>query len=463
MRSATTAKFALQSCMVVTLVGAIMFSVAGCEKSASEQKTVQKKPSNKLVILTPHGLSIRNAFAAAFSRWKLQQQSGPVQIEWVHRGTPKCVEYIKALYSGTDDGVSRKRPDLFFGGGIADHDELKSHGYTAPLQLGPALANIPEMIAGQPTRDAAGNWFASSMSSFGIFYNEAVCSERGIDPPQTWADLADPRFLSWVGVADPGASGSARQCMLIILQKHGWKEGWSLLYRIIANSRALAESSTNVLDQVEEGIYAATFAVNFDGMSRADASDGSVKYINPPGATAVTPDVVSVLKTSDNPALAEEFVRFVLSEEGQILWGVRAQQREMVGKTLYHYPIMPLVYEKHADGLAVSDNPLEGSLGVEFDTELAQQRGPILVPLVQASGDMLAQLQRAWEALIAAGIPQEHLEDLTTHPFGEKMAYKLGAQYQEAHAGLAEQMRNTWRAQIEAKVNRVMQALQGGG
>lgn len=391
------------------LLSLAALAVCGCEAKSQPQAAASPtmEPAKTLVVLTPHSEAIRQTFAEGFWDWYLEQQGVRVRVEWIYRGTPQCVEYVQQLPAMRAQGAPVGIPDLMFGGGAADHAALAAAGLSRPLSLGDALANVPEEVHGLPTRDPDGHWVATGLSSFGILYNEEACRLREIPPPQTWIDLADKRFFGWVAIADPRASGSHRESLAMILQSQSWDRGWGPLMRILGNARALSARSGDALRQVACGSALATFAVNFDGMMMAAESDGTLKYIDPPGATAATPDIISVLACAREPELAEQFVRYVLSEEGQTLWGVKREDRKPVGETLYHYPIDPNIYTKYAGKLAVEQNPLDPKFGIVLDPGVASWLGELVTLLVAAACDDGGhiELQRLREKIISRGEP----------------------------------------------------------
>ncbi len=405
--------------VALAVAGALLGATA-CQRDPSPATTQPVGPRKQLVILTPHSEDIRTTFAAGFARWYLAHRAAPVYIEWIYRGTPQCVQYVRDLAANRGEGATARVPDLMFGGGISDHATLASGGWSRPLPL-PEDARIPPEVHGLPTRDPQYHWHATGLSSFGLVINERAAAARGVAPPATWADLADPRFYSWIAVADPRNSGSHRECLAIILQHHGWPEGWSLILRTLANTRALNNRSGEALRQVESGVSLVTYAVNFDGQALAADSGGALRYLDPPGATAVTPDVISVLKTSSDPELAADFVRYVLSDEGQALWGVSREHRTAPGSTLYHYPIVPALYDSHAGRLAVTRNPFNEDFGVKIDLARAARHAAVLRVLVPAAatGDNGLRLQLLWRRLIDAGLPAAPVATLTAPPLDE--------------------------------------------
>ena len=334
----------------IALAGLLSLGLAvavGCDRRQAAPGSV----SEKLTILTPHNENICRAFEYGFSDWHRRNHGQPVDITWIRKGTPKCVEHIEALYTQrAEAGPRDPRPDLMFGGGVADHDKLSEQGWSRPLELGASMDGIPAEVNGIPTRSEKGDWVATGLTSFGVLCNKKACAARDIEAPSSWADLADPRFFGWLGIADPAFSGSNRQGMMLILQQYGWEEGWGIILCALANARGLEQHSSAVLDQVEYGVFLASFAANFDALARVEERGvENLEYIAPKDGTAVTPDIVTVLKDTTRPKIAERFVQFLLSEEGQILWGGKREY----SPTLYHYPIRAFVYEQHANRLAL--------------------------------------------------------------------------------------------------------------
>lgn len=407
--------------LTAALVLSMAAGLAGCRSDVGGGAPVS--PTLRLHIVTPHNENIRTAFATAFADWYAREHQGqPVVIEWVSLGTPECVQYVRQA-AADERGELRMRADVMFGGGIADHQALADAGLSRALQI--STPDIPAEVAGLPTRDPGGRWFATGLSSFGIVYNAKAIEARGLKPPQTWSDLAKPEFRGWIGLADPTASGSHLQSLVMIVQKHGWEEGWSTIVRLLANCRGLVERSSTALRQTQNGVFLATLAVNFDGMALQQETGGAVRYVDPPGATALTPDVISAIAASRSPDLAAAFVQFTLSEEGQALWAVQSDRHP----ALWHYPVSPTVYSKYADALSVRINPFETDFGVRYDRVAGAAQTRALEALVTAlCGQNHVALQQAWEAIVSAGVPAEKLKRLTTPPPAAADPLALGKQ-----------------------------------
>jgi len=441
----------------------------GCTEQPQTKDAVNPEVQPlRLVVVTPHNQRIRNRFSHAFSDWHLGEFGTPVNIQWIKRGTPRCLTYIEEAATSNELVLRHMVPDVMLGGGISDHQYLADAGLaaktTAPL---PNEQTIPTTLLGVPLRDQQGYWHTTALTAFGIFCHQQGLAERDIPTPQNWKDLAEPAYYGWLAIADPTRSGSNRFCMNLILQRYGWEQGWGLLMRIMANSRALLASSDDAIMNVSSGMCLAGLSVNFNALHEA-ATHGEDKlaFIDPDDATAITPDLVSILSYASSPRMAERFVRFCLSEPGQALWSLKAKQEPgsnaagvdsgAFGSPLYRFPVVPAIYEKYGDQLSVKGNPYERKSDFVVDMEL-EQRQATVVPamLLAACGPNHILLQKAWKSVIDAGMPADALSELTKPIIDEQTAYQLGKEYQKG-GDTAYHLAADWTAQFRAKYEKVL-------
>ena len=465
-------------CVVLLLAAAATLLWSGCKGQDVPQATIRPgPPPARLVVITPHNQTIRRAFEQDFSDWHAEKYDQPVNIRWIARGTPQCLLHIQDAATNDEFALRGLVPDLMFGGGVTEHRVLAERGFARALTSLPEEEAIPASLLGVALVDDQGKWHTTALSSFGIFFHRQACAERGIPEPQSWADLADPAYYGWVAVADPTRSGSNRFCLDLMLQRYGWEEGWGLVLRMAANARTLLPSSQEVIGNVSAGMCLAGLSVNFAALQEAAAQPaGRLAFISPPGASAVTPDVITVLNYASAPQVAERFVRFCLSEQGQALWSLRggpaggsaggsaggaAEARgPHAAQALFRYPVVPEIYEKYAGRLAVTDNPFKQASEFTVDMNLERQQAKIVGPLLLAAcGENHILLQRAWKTAIDRGLPADALAELTKPPFGEQEAYALGERFENSDQ--ADGLSASWAAAFRAKYEKVIQ-LAGG-
>ena len=392
-----------------------------------------------LVIVSPHNEAIRYEFGNAFSEWHKKKFGRPVKVDWrVVGGTAEIMRYLSAAYVSTFrawwrsqhgtwpsgggdmmldhrfdsesvpegirvDAHTRKRwelkrmlhqtfrsvdapaaftskIDLFFGGGVYDHNKAFRQGLTVAAWEQDEPAGIFSETTGEiiiPERLGGETWrtktlFGTVLSTFGICYNPDRIKDLGLEhPPQRWVDLADPLFFRQVGVADPTKSGSIARAFEMIIQEQclhairnsgysetqidayesaiqkaglppsevptgvptayqeaveeGWLEGLRLIQRIGANARYFTDSAPKVPLDVSVGNAAAGLVIDFYGrfqaeMSRGPMGEDRMVYITPEGGSSVTADPISLLRGAENREIGVRFITFVLSEAGQQLW-----------------------------------------------------------------------------------------------------------------------------------------------
>ena len=449
-------------CLFVVCVVAAWLS--GCDGSDVPEAKIEHGPRPlQLVIVTPHNETIREAFERGFAEWHEREHDQPVLVRWIHRGTPECVDYVAAAASDSEMALRHLAPDLMFGGGVTEHRLLAERGFARPVACPlPQEADFPKSLLGVPVVDEHGYWHASALTGFGILCHRQACSRRGVSEPKTWADLAEPAYYGWVAMADPRRSGSNRFCLDLILQRHGWEQGWGLVLRMAANCRTLLPSSEDVIRSVSSGMCLAGPSVNFAALQEAARCGDRLSFVSPTEANAITPDLITVTNYAASTELADRFVQYCLTDEGQALWsmpgGQLDAQESLRYETLFRYPVVPSFYDRYAGQLAVADNPFSLKSDFVLNVDLEQKQAKIVGPLLAAAcGDNHILLQRAWKAVVDAGMPAGPLAELTKPLVSEEEAYQLGARYESGED--AEALAAEWSAKFREKYEKVLAEL----
>lgn len=358
----------------------------------------------RLVVVTPHMQDIRREFARAFDAWHREHYGQGVTIDYrTPGGTEDIRRLLQANYDALRDPSGKLPPeekvnvglDVVWGGGdFFFNVQLKPTGVLQPMHLPPELIEqaFPEpTLAGVKLYDYAKGpggkalpptWVGVCLSSFGIVYNPDLFRTLGLHNPRTWDDLADPKLAGLVALADPTHSGSAAVAYLMVQQRKmadaeadlladpkfrqmpheqlvknpvyqraiadGWKRGMSELLLIAANARYFSDSAELVPTDVGNGQAAAGVAIDFYGrVEQSVVGDERAVFISPAGATAITPDPVAILYgcRGKQEELANHFVEFLLSPQGQRLWILKVgEPGGPTGRALRRPPIRRDVY-----------------------------------------------------------------------------------------------------------------------
>jgi ABC-type Fe3+ transport system substrate-binding protein len=276
--------------------------------------------------------------------------------------------------------------DIFFGGGHHEFEIQARRGNLIPCDLikdHPEMFTedtIPEYFCGIRLWDREGKWFGASLSAFGIIYNSEAILDDGIPFfPQTWMDIGRPEFFQKLAIVDPTKSSSVQRAFLMMVQQQmqlcydelrssigvvtlspedevraisaGWINGLRLIQKIVANGRYFTESSTRPVIDVSTGNCLAGVAVDFYGLGEAkhlEERSGSrrFKFVMPKGGGNPNPDPIGIFRGTNNMKLAQEFIEFILSMDGQKILDFRLHTPGGPEKnTIRRVPILKTIYQ----------------------------------------------------------------------------------------------------------------------
>ncbi len=446
---------------------------------------IAETPAGKdqLVIITPHAEPIKYEFEHAFRKYYIGRFGKDILLDWRSvGGTSDIVRYIndrfeasfrqywesnpangawsketagafsnprldKASADASPDSLKARRMflssdvgigiDLFFGGGSYDHAKHADKGYAVDAGMQKIHPDwftddvIPREFSGETLYDKQGRYYGACLSSFGICYNtDRIKSMKDSEPPVSWHDLGEQRFLRQIAISDPTKSGSINKCFEMLIQETmaeavaaggqdakgtGWADGLNLIKRIAANSRYITDSAGKVPQDVANGDTAAGMCIDFYGRTEAEWTEmqsGTVRieYVSPRNGTSVSPDPIQLLRGAPNSSAARAFIEFVLSPEGQKLWNYKvgvpggplkyALRRTPIRKDMF----LP-EYSKYMSDPGY--DPYQASQGFKYQAGWTAPYFSLIRILIKCVAlDPQPELCRAWEAIIKAGGPE---------------------------------------------------------
>jgi ABC-type Fe3+ transport system substrate-binding protein len=395
--------------------------------------------------------------------------------------------------------------DLFYGGGSYDFIRQAQAGRlidSGILKRRPEWFVddvIPRSFAGEAFWDKEGRWVGTVLSSFGIITNKDSLKRLGVSqPPRSWDDLADPRYVGEVALADPTKSGSIAKAFENVVQQQmqkqvftrmatarfgseearqaaeaqavteGWMDGIRLLQKIGANARYFTDSAQKVPIDVAAGDCAVGMAIDFYGRQQQEAvrrrgADDRVGYVSPLGGAVASVDPVGVLRGAPHKDLALAFIEFSLSMEGQMLWNLKpgtsggpeyfALRRLPVRKDFYE---IPGIDRLRSDPEEKPYAPQERLIYHPERTGWLFRELAFIVRVMCL--DTQPELKRAWQALIDAGMPAEALaefQNLSAVDYaaaGGRIRSALRSKNKVDEIRLANELGNKFRAQYERTV-----------
>lgn len=399
-----------------------------------------QRADDHLVILTPHNETIRREFARAFATWWHARSGRSLYVDWRTPGGSSEIRMIiddgfKAAKETGRDGIGM---DVLFGGGEHDFSsqaKLRRFERIAAFAKHPEWfgehAAVPQWHTGERYFPDDHTWVAACLSQFGICYNRDILDRINVPPPSSWNDLTDPRLANQLVLADPTKSGSVARAFELVIQEamqraiarhgedaraQGWDEGWRMVMKLAANARYFTDSASKIPHDVGQGNAAAGMCIDFYGRSyhaallRADGHS-RLDWIAPRGGASYGADPVAVFKGAPHAELAQAFVEFCLTPEGQILWFAKpGTPHGPAERALHRLPVRRDVFSVELlERSTMPDAAPYGSAGdFTYRKDLTGPAFNTLRALIKAACiDSHDELQRAWLAMRDAGFPAD--------------------------------------------------------
>ncbi|MHA2057614.1 MAG: ABC transporter substrate-binding protein [Candidatus Thorarchaeota archaeon] len=271
---------------------------------------------------TRHSTALQNLFETEFLASAAADEYNITAIEWQDPWDSFWPDIL-------DTGWA----DVIWGGGPTVFDNLMGDGYLEPLDsalMVAAGARVPDTYGGvdlKRNNTVDNMWISAATSGFGFTVNDYFTDLYDL-PNSTlaanWTDLASYKLAEYlpilpaVAVADAGASSSIRRAYEIITQGYGWDTGWSVIARMVGNGGFYSGSSA-VKEAAEQGAVGYGLTIDFYGFQSTNVNP-NVKYVSPGDYTIVNGDPIAIAATSTQKDLAEVFVDYILSAEGQAHW-----------------------------------------------------------------------------------------------------------------------------------------------
>ncbi len=437
------------SAMLVAAITVTALFTGGCGGTGYDPAT-----TDLLVIYTAHPEEVEKEFTLAFSQFYKERTGRNIHMRWPRTlGSGNIREELRTKHAKGIQDV-----DVVFGGGPI-HVDLKKIGLLEPYKLPDELLQaLPQTVAGEPLYDADYAWYGAALSTFGIVVNQRVIADRKLPQIADWADLSHPELAGHVGVANPGHSGAIRKMYEIILQSYGYEQGMRLLALEAANAPSISQSGGQIPENVASALLAAGPAIDYLARRQmVGPAAENLKFVVPTTRTVFNADPISILAGAPNRKQAELFVEFVMSRAGQQLWclkvGTEGGPKEYA---LQRQCVLPEIYSERADDLVVDQNPFtDWKANDFFDSTKEEVRIGIMPEYLQSMMIINHRdLAAAWKAIIAAGMPEDLIREMTEPIVGEEEMLELaGGQWQDAET--QSRLKKEWNTAFRTRYRQV--------
>jgi ABC-type Fe3+ transport system substrate-binding protein len=470
--------------VVIFAAIALVIAIPFAFRSPSDS-LIPSQNDDVLVIITAHNESLRREYSHGFREWYRKKTGRDVVIDWRNPGAGReVVRYIDSVFTNNfriyweslghtwtkeiseifhrlekiDESSSSleievKKTflasnigcdiDIFFGGGTFEHKMHGWKGYSIPSHLKEEHPEfftedkIPEIFAGERLYDQNGLWYGTSLTSFVITYNEDILTKLKVNqPPETWMDLQDPKYLGKIAIVDPSKSTAVLKSFEMLIQQQmqqvlqecealsistdskleyqiihqGWIRGLQLIQKIVANGRYFVDTADKPISDIAAGNCLIGIAVDFYGRAQIEniqKRGGTQRfgYTLPRGGMAPSPDPISLLRGAKHLEIAKVFMEYIVSLPGQQLLAFKTGVRGgPLHSPLCRTPILKTVYDDEFQPFRLEgENPYQSVGDFFYRPEWTKPVHNLLGLIIKiAFIDAADELTSAWRQIIQA-------------------------------------------------------------
>jgi ABC-type glycerol-3-phosphate transport system substrate-binding protein len=206
--------------------------------------------------------------------------------------------------------------------------------------------------------------------------------------------------------------------------REGWVSGLQLIQLIGATGRYFTDSSQKPPIDVSQGDCAAGISIDFYGRSQAEVTEqrgaGAPRlgFVVPRGGTVSSVDPIALLRGAPDREVAEAFIEYTLTLEGQKLWNFKpGTPGGPVRFALRRLPVRQDFYA-HEEWKALRSDPDAAPFAdeehliyhPEWTSGVFREMAFVVGAMCLDTHD---ELVSAWRAIIAAGMPPQAMAKLS--------------------------------------------------
>lgn len=235
-----------------------------------------------------------------------EDENPGTDVLMVRKSTGETLAQIRAE-------AGNSKIDVWWGGTGDPHLIAAEEGLTRPSGV-----DTSELLGWAQNMSAisGGRTVGIYAGALGIAYNADILSKKGIEPPQCWADLEDPRFMGEIQVANPNSSGTAYTELATFVQLFGEDEAMKKLAAVGKNVNSYTKSGSAPSKAAARGETGVSIGFMHDMVNLA--SQGfPLKIVAPCEGTGYEVGAVSIIEGARNFEGARKWVEFALRADIQ--------------------------------------------------------------------------------------------------------------------------------------------------
>ena len=201
--------------------------------------------------------------------------------------------------------------DVFFGGTTDPYNILAAEGL-----LEAYVADNASHISKSVYKHKDNYWYGIYTGILGFMYNKNELARLGIDAPQDWDDLTDPKYEGMIWLSNYNTSGTAKLVLNTMIQKYGHDEGIKYLTALDKNIEVYTKSGSGPSKNVGIGECLVGIGFLHDGIFQiVDNGYDNIGLVIPASGTTCEIGATAIFTGAKNSAAAKLWIEYALSPD----------------------------------------------------------------------------------------------------------------------------------------------------
>ena len=201
--------------------------------------------------------------------------------------------------------------DVWFGGTTDPYNIAAQKGLLEAYEAENAVH-----LLGPAYRDADGYWYGIYKGILGIMVNKDELARMGLDKPQDWKDLLDPKYKGLIWLSNYNTAGTAKLVINTMIQMYGHDGGIQYLVDLDKNIQVYTKSGSGPSKNVGTGECVIGIGFLHDAIAQiVDNGYGNIELVIPASGTSFEVGATAIFAGAKHPNAAKLWIEYALSPE----------------------------------------------------------------------------------------------------------------------------------------------------
>lgn len=214
------------------------------------------------------------------------------------------------VYTKIKEENGNPSADVWFGGTTDPYNEATADGLLEPYEA----INAANLVS-ENYRDADGNWYGIYKGILGFMVNNEELERLGIEAPQDWDDLLDPKYEGLITLSNPSTAGTAKLVINTMIQMKGHDEAMEYFKELDKNISQYTKSGSGPSKMVGPGECVIGIGFLHDGIAQILNGYDNIGLIIPASGTSYEIGATAIFKGCAHPNAAKLWIEYALSPD----------------------------------------------------------------------------------------------------------------------------------------------------